>query len=180
MKGQIAFWLKRARTRCCLPRSIKKTPREKSTGIHLFGKNVSSDISWALENDLEFWVSRKNRSKEEDVWEVGATSHIDDLHIWIGNFDAGHVCRWGLIDGDENIFIRHFRTSSGQGGKGYGTAFVNGLIKVFKKRYPKCKRITIEGGGEAGPALQALFNKLGWNTVKILDSTHDCYQSEIR
>lgn len=173
IQSLILSW-KRRKLRSVLPELVDKTTRGKK-GEHRFSSDTAAKIRWALEHDFDHWVRRSGGKDLAELWGKPGDSFLDNLHLSIGSFDAGHI--WGRsFQGPSSMFIRHFRTSAHQERNGFASALAKGMLTVIRKRFPECRTVTVEGGGAQGPALEALFHSLGGQVVSFPESIQPCYQ----
>ncbi|MEN4950286.1 hypothetical protein [Stenotrophomonas sp. TWI819] len=117
------------------------------------------EIRWALNDDFAYWAALCNEVGKFGVWGAVGAKSFRSIGLRIGSLDAGHIQNFALIDQGTELQIGHFATSKMQDRKGFGTALLLGLMRNVKEHHPRCKTVTLLGGGETGVGIAHLAKK---------------------
>jgi len=100
-----------------------------------------------LRDELEQRLEAHSRTQANDgrnPW-VGGGATLD-IYVSVGPEDIGYIKEITHDESQSRLCVGHFRTTEDKAGKGFGTAMLNGLGRVAKKRL-KCTEIVIRSKG---------------------------------
>lgn len=116
----------------------------------MFSKPPAQQITnQRLRDELEkrFEVHSRTLSNDgRNPWKSGLKT-TSDIFVSVGPADIGYIKEITHDESQSRLCVGHFRATEDQAGKGFGTAMLNGLGRVAKKRL-KCTEIVIRSKGK--------------------------------